>query len=1840
MAIKTMKTQFINFIKFFTFGNKLTKHIILSFLFFILLATWLGFFVRTQATRLPSGFINADFRSQVPSDLNIIYALYGNGTAGNTSYTKNRTGSCIPTSVSTSFPNTLSANTIYVLSGDYSKTSQIIFNGDCIALIGRGRVTVTISWSIRTWFYISWRQNIIIDNIRLNGNYKAQHWIYMYNSSNNTINNSQVYDTTGSVDSRGILVTNYSYNNFINNTQTFNNLIWLAIIDNSHHNIVNNFQGYNNREEWMEINTDARYNSVNNSQFYNNGDWLTWIWLKIWSNYNTLNNIMIYNNALVGLRYSSHGWHLNNVYSYNNRTWVYTDDTATWNTYYWALKVFGNDCDFFGTEYPPTSPFQCMIPPSAYLTGWSTFSLFSGALSTTYFWWIIMYYPSRTAWSINTGNTIWSTWITNPQNGNNVLLVSWTNWSTSNRWYRLWSWVQPILYFYGSGIFKQITPVKYLPDSPLWPYWVNNYDYNTLNYIWEIEWTLTSQENSLIDKYFWPNSDYTKNRESNDCTLSAFSIEYLTTLTWTWPTTLNTYKIYVLNSWEYVTNWINMDWNCIGLIWNWNVSIRWKDCSTSTNGSIIYSNNKNNIIIDNIKLIWNNDIPSRWRLCATQSAPNPDCVISSTLTCENNYGIKFNWASSSNTISNAVVYDSYVDGIYIWTNSHHNTIMNTQTLNNNEYGIFMSYVSSYNVINNSLSFNNDGYGIWFANWSFRNTINNSQFYNNTVGIFWDLTTTENIINNVHTYNNSQYGIYFKNSSSNLLNKVRSYNNNVWINLEYVSSSNTYYWDLNLFDNPWWNISWTSLTAWSSGPLDRSNGNLISNWSTISCDYVTNIYSWYSDNPFFTTFPDSGCNITWYKSYDTIITNIWFGFGNQISKQIAPARYVLWTVTWLISQYDSWKYIWEVNAVRYTYPWTLTFTTISDWQFNTLYTSNIVSIGWSINKPVNITLTLSPSNSSGRLVVSWVNWLQIWTSFTNVTIPFTIQAYIISATWYYQMISWAINIWTAQYWSSTWYFLVTTRWPDSTPDTFSFQSFTWIEINTSTWSMITVSGIETWVRAYISWWRIATYSWWQAIDLGVWPFLVYSWNQIRAFLTWSSDYGVTITWVVTIWLLTWSFSVGTTPDIYPPIISFISWPSSSWYRNNTIEIDFSWANDYSWYTFVTDTWDCITWLTLSSFSWYWWSFIISWNNQNGKYICARARDLWWNITMLASSGSINLSYISFSSSVDSWPVAIDTIAVNFENTYNNKYKFVSTWSLCDSSSSLDYSWSISVNTTWYNWLYFCAYGEDASGSWKTLLSTYPVNVDVTLPYINLADDVSSGRVLTDTITVNFTWWTFPIRKYKFVTDTNDCDSWSTSNFSSSVTVNTETNNNKYFCAFVQDSSWHQITLTSTYSLQIDITAPTVPLLIYPYNWEDVFFTIFERSWSTDNWIWISGYNYVLAEDHSFNYIITDWFVTWDSVVIPDFYEITWIFYWKINAVDKLNHTSSRSLVGYFNAVDDENFFFDAKNWADLNTYYDSDEITIGWLNQWMGIRASITNGTLYKNGKSKWTSTVVQNGDELRIKLRSSKKYNKTVSSTLTIANREADFLLKTYEQWHECDLYSWDKAKILAIYNILKNTYSGSNNSTNFFNTLQSMLQDQIDLSGSCNLQYLSDLINASTTIEHIAPNCKKYIVNYDNTRMAYYSSTFKVVHYFATLDSMRKYIDAKNPGNCNINFYSWDYETYNNSDVNRHVAPNWKIYYIQSTTNWYTASNFITKKYFTTIQALNAYIDKNNPAQNLWNHTIDTSFSPLIYSAPNGKVYTIYKTNRWYMSYRLIDVHYFQTLATIQAYINKNNQH
>jgi hypothetical protein len=332
-------------------------------------------------------------------------------------------------------------------------------------------------------------------------------------------------------------------------------------------------------------------------------------------------------------------------------------------------------------------------------------------------------------------------------------------------------------------------------------------------------------------------------------------------------------------------------------------------------------------------------------------------------------------------------------------------------------------------------------------------------------------------------------------------------------------------------------------------------------------------------------------------------------------------------------------------------------------------------------------------------------------------------------------------------------------------------------------------------------------------------------------------------------------------------------------------------------------------------------------------------------------------------------------------------------------------------------------------------------------------------------------------------------------------------------------------------------------------------------------------------------------------------------------------------------------------ADLDTTYRSDPIYVMWLTG--PTLLTISSGALFINDAtwSLGTTGMVTSNDAIYIELVSSDQYDTTVTSTLYILWSTGTFSITTKRS--NCILSTGEKLVIENLYENLKETYDNDiYKLADFLNTFQSMVDDEVELTNSCTLEYLLRLIEEDLWFEwgidtsnHIAPNCKEYHIGYDITQQAYYAPEMMNRYYFINRESLIRHLDYYNPGDCHINTYGTNYRTQNtNDDIMRHVAPNGKIYNIIGQYGWFSAQEFISPKYFDSLESIKSYINIKNPAKTIWQHEIDSSFFPIVYAAPNGKEYRIYKTNRWYMSYKLLKVQYFSSLWEIKSYIDKNN--
>lgn len=335
-------------------------------------------------------------------------------------------------------------------------------------------------------------------------------------------------------------------------------------------------------------------------------------------------------------------------------------------------------------------------------------------------------------------------------------------------------------------------------------------------------------------------------------------------------------------------------------------------------------------------------------------------------------------------------------------------------------------------------------------------------------------------------------------------------------------------------------------------------------------------------------------------------------------------------------------------------------------------------------------------------------------------------------------------------------------------------------------------------------------------------------------------------------------------------------------------------------------------------------------------------------------------------------------------------------------------------------------------------------------------------------------------------------------------------------------------------------------------------------------------------------------------------------------------------------------------AKLKTTYTSEGIVVNGLIA--PTLAKVSKGYLIINGTGVGTSGYVKNGDIITIELISSKEYNSTTSASLFIGGIFGTFSVITEDNsWNECSLSNTEKLKVAQIFEFIKAGYSSTpTKRSNMIYVLQSMTQDIQDFDYNCSLQYLMDLTNdeienGDSSVwdesDHTAPNCKEYAVVYNEDTASYTSSNFKTEQLFASREALIKFIDSQNPGDCHVNIYTNETFTYEDTDTT-HAAPNGKIYTIESSADGlFSSSTMTSKKTFDTKEGLITYIDKYNPQFAIRDHIVDTSRDPITFATANNKEYKIYKTDKGYMSYKLVKIKYFESKDAIIEYIDKNNK-
>ncbi len=460
--------------------------------------------------------------------------------------------------------------------------------------------------------------------------------------------------------------------------------------------------------------------------------------------------------------------------------------------------------------------------------------------------------------------------------------------------------------------------------------------------------------------------------------------------------------------------------------------------------------------------------------------------------------------------------------------------------------------------------------------------------------------------------------------------------------------------------------------------------------------------------------------------------------------------------------------------------------------------------------------------------------------------------------------------------------------------------------------------------------------------------------------------------------------------------------------------------------------------------------------------------------------------------------------------------------------------------------------------------------------------------------------------------------------------------------------------------VDTIPPTTPTILSPVNGTNSCPSIplnITRSTSYDTWsqLWSLPVNY-RYEIYSNSGMTTTWFIlswttTTTGTTITTSLLPLWAYYMRIVAIDMVGNTAASNILSFttsqqYCTTNTGIVIVTPTIWlrnVDLDKIYRSDPI---WI---LGLTGptliNISKWMLFiNNGTGIWTTGIVTSTDTIYIEVVSSDKYDTTVTSNLTIAWLTGTFAVTTKK--NGCILSAAEKLIIQNIYADLKDQYDNDlSKLSDFLNTFQGMVHDESTLTNSCTLDYLLSLIEADMwsdggidTSNHITPNCKEYSIGYDVTQQAYYAPEMMIRYYFINRESLIRHLDYYNPGDCHINTYGNNFRTADANDSMTHIAPNGKIYHLVGQYGGFSATEFTSPKYFDSLASIKMYIDLRNPAKEIWKHILDTTFTPIVFAAPNGREYRIYKTDRWFMSYKLMKVKYYPTLSELKSYINRNN--
>ena len=704
------------------------------------------------------------------------------------------------------------------------------------------------------------------------------------------------------------------------------------------------------------------------------------------------------------------------------------------------------------------------------------------------------------------------------------------------------------------------------------------------------------------------------------------------------------------------------------------------------------------------------------------------------------------------------------------------------------------------------------------------------------------------------------------------------------------------------------------------------------------------------------------------------------------------------------------------------------------------------------------------------------------------------------------------------------------------------------------------------------------------------------------------------------------------------------------------------------------------------------------SQNGTYR-GYVKDIAWNTGSCNKTVS-NISTWNHSSPWDLVWLWVHTVYSNW--TISNTVDFIwynwatGGYNFTNDTGSIDWtelwyipvtSGSISLSITWedHNWKYICAFGT--TGWYKqTICTDYPIKIDITFPELSLLTP-SSSTTFDSGHSVTFSWsghdgqswisgYTLKLTKPDNSTETFVYDPWTT--YKSYTLTQSGTRN---WSVTVTDNLSHSTTKTGSFVVNYtgsnesesgSVDTGSGFYLISPALWDQLYLWNYvelkRNHGETNSW-------YVWNVFDINGNTVSSGSTTGNTVTLSSWLFSTWVYSRSVEnlATDEIEFIPLFYIVKSGNIPDlkVDQFEFDEIEDSELTRYHESNKININGLSDDWYTLAYLWSGiwVLFINGNFVWTSGYVHNWDKIRIEMISSDEYNTTVKSTLFVwakANTVSwDFKITTKDWisgWDDSSLTPIQKLWwIVFIDNLVEMYKYDENKLATFLSTFMQILQDKSDWYGSeievaedewddelaneyklykeavdflyVMVKYRYDNLEIDDYSVYIAPNGKQYIVEYDYDRMAYTSPDFARAKYFPTWELFTNHIDLNNP-----EVWSW-WIVWN--VITTH---NGKVYTIYETNGKWTSSNFKTAKYFDTKEDIINHILANNPASDR-DHKIDTDFDEVKYTAPNGKIYKIFKTSsKWnnpnmYSSYNFVDAKYFTSLEAAKKFINQNNK-